>query len=206
MIRINLLPVREERRKAGLRNLAFVMVAALVGSVAIAAAFHWKTTSDLEKAQRTMTATQQEIERFGPQVEQVEAYRSTKAEIEKKLEVIEQLGDARSGPVHVLDELATHMPDRVWITKIEVSQRKIRVHGMSLDNELVALFLTSLEDSPYFKLVELQKTKAKEKQGFKLNEFEVHATITSPLLERRELEKKQQQAAAGGRAPAGTGR
>ena len=207
MIRINLLPVREERRKAGLRNLAVVLLASLVGSLAVAAVFHWKMESDLSTATTAMTQTQQEIDRFGPQVAQVEKYRKAKAEIEKKLEVIEQLGDARSGPVHVLDELAVNMPDRVWIDKIEVTQRQIKIRGMSLDNELVALFLTSLEDSAYFKQVELMQTRAKEKGGFKLNAFEVNATITSPMMERRALEKQQTaQAANRGAAPAAAGR
>ena len=111
MIRINLLPVREERRRAGARQLLAVLAAVLVGCVAVTGAFHLKLKSDLSEAQGQVAATKQQIDAFGPQLKQVEAYRKTKAEIEQKLEVITRLEESRSGPVHVLDELAI---DRWW--------------------------------------------------------------------------------------------
>jgi len=185
MIRINLLPVREERRKAGARQLALVLLAALLGSTLLSIAFHGMVLHDISSTRAEMQATQQEIDRFGPQLKQVEEFKKTKAAIEQKLAVIEHLHELRSGPVHVLDELALHTPDRIWITKVSMRDGKITLDGMSLDNELVALFLTQLEESPYFKNVELVETQAKEKDGFKLNAFEVSGVMTSPAAEAR---------------------
>ena len=89
-------------------------------------------------------------------------------------------------------------------SNIEISKGTITIQGMSLDNELVALFLTGLEDSSYFKNVELLKTEAKESHGFRLNAFEVSALLTSPNSERRELE--QAAAASAGNGAAGVQR
>ena len=197
MIRINLLPVREERRKAGVRQFGAVLAAAFVGALAVAGFFHWKVSSDVAAAKAALADTQRKIDDFGAQIQKVEEYRKTKAAIEQKLGVIARLEASRSGPVHVLDELATHAPDRLWITKIEAREQSLWLHGMSLDNELVALFLTTLNESPYFRNVELLETEAKDKGGFKLNAFELSATMTSPALE---------QAASGAMTPAGTGR
>jgi Tfp pilus assembly protein PilN len=85
----------------------------------------------------------------------------------------------------MLDELANHTPDRIWVTKIGVKGGRLEMEGMSLDNELVALFLTALEESPYFKDVELVETQAKEKNGFRLNAFEVSGVLTSPGDEKK---------------------
>ncbi len=188
MIRINLLPVREERRKAGARQLALVMVAALMGSTLLAAALHWKVRRDISSTREQTVATQKEIDNFAPQLKQVEEFKKTKAEIEQKLDVIQGLNEARSGPVHMLDELATHTPDRIWISKVSVHGGRLLMEGMSLDNELVALFLTALEESPYFKDVELVETQAKEKDGFRLNAFEVSGVLTAPGAEKRAAE------------------
>ena len=185
MIRINLLPVREERRKASARQLALVLVAALLGSVLLSGAFHGKVRHDISSTRALTQATQKEIDRFEPQLKQVEEFKKTKAEIEQKLGVIESLHEARSGPVHVLDQLATHTPDRIWISKVSIHAGKLTLEGMSLDNELVALFLTALEESAFFKDVELVETQAKEKDGFRLNAFEVSGTMTSPAAEAR---------------------
>ncbi len=207
MIRINLLPVREERRRAGARQLLVVMAAAVLGSAALAGMFHMKVRSDLSDAKSQVAATQKQIDAFGPQLKQVEEYRKTKQEIEAKLDVIERLHESRSGPVHVLDELATHTPERLWVENVEAKGQMIKIRGMSLDNELVALFLTALNDSDYFKNVELLETQAEERGGFKLNSFSLSAQLTSPATERRLREKaaKQQQAAAPGRGTAQQG-
>jgi len=186
MIRINLLPVREERRKADLRQFGLILGAALVGSLAIVGLYHMKLTGDVDEARASVAATQQQIDRFKPQLEQVEEYRKTKAEIEKKLDVIERLDASRSGPVHVFDELASHAPPRLWLTKLEAHAGKVKIEGMSLDNELVALFLTALNESPYFDEVELRETAAKELGGYKLNEFELSATLVSPAASKKE--------------------
>jgi type IV pilus assembly protein PilN len=186
MIRINLLPVREERRKADLRQFGLILGAALVGSIALVGLYHMKLTGDVDQARAAVASTQQQIDRFKPQLKQVEEYRKTKAEIEKKLDVIERLDASRSGPVHVFDELATHAPPRLWLTKLEAHGGKVNVEGMSLDNELVALFLTALNESPYFDEVELRETAAREIGGYKLNEFELSATLVSPSASKKE--------------------
>jgi len=180
MIRINLLPVREERRKADLRQFGVVIGTVFAGSLLIVGLYHIKLVSDVRGAKAAVAATQQEIERFKPQLAQLEEYRKTKAEIEKKLEVIERLDASRSGPVRVFDELATHAPARLWLTKLEAREGRIRIDGMSLDNELVALFMTALNESPYFDNVELRETAAKEMGGYKLNEFALTATLVTP--------------------------
>ena len=94
--------------------------------------------------------------------------------------MIDRLERSRSGPVHVLDELAIHSPERLWLTELEAEDGQVTVKGMSLDNELVALFMTALGDSPYFENVELQETEAKDVDGLRLNEFAVSATIATP--------------------------
>lgn len=203
MIRINLLPVREERRKQDLRQFAVMLAATFVGSIALAGVFHWSLLGDVAEARAEMQATQQQIDRFGPQIKKVEEYKATKAQIEKKLEVIERLEQARSGPVHVLDEIALHAPEKLWVTRIQAEGRTVRVDGMSLDNELVALFMTALNGSPYFRGVELQATEARTVNGFKLNAFQISATVTSTEMERS---AQVQQTAARTPVPGGAGR
>jgi type IV pilus assembly protein PilN len=201
MIEINLLPVREEKRKADLRQFAVLLGATFLGAVVLAGAVHVKMLGDLSGARSELASSQAELDKFKPQLEQVEAYRATKQAIEAKLEVIEELDLSRSGPVHVLDELSVHSPERLWVTSIDASQGVITVKGMSLDNELVALFMTSLADSPYFSNVELLETEAKDVDGLRLNRFELSAQLVSP---RRTV--PEQESAGTAAVPAGTGR
>lgn len=183
MIEVNLLPVREERRKADMQQQAILLVLTLAGSLLLVAGYHSVLTARVAGARSSAARLQAKIDEFGPQLKQVEQFRATKAEIEKKLQVIERLDKSRSGPVHVLDELATHTPERVWLTKLQTGRDLIEIEGVSLDNELVALLLTALEDSPYFQKVELEETKLVEKERLKLNAFRLQAQLTTPGLD-----------------------
>ena len=177
MITINLLPVREERRKASARQFLLLMSAAVAASVALSAGHHWWYQGELAAAKEAAARIQQDIDGYAPQLAQVEKFRAAKTDIEKKLAVIDELSVARSGPVHLFDEVATHLPDRMWLTQMDVEGQQLTIQGVSLDNELVALFLTAMNSSPYFAEVELLETQAKEVDGYKLNAFEMSAVL-----------------------------
>lgn len=180
MIEINLLPVREEKRKADVRQFATLLAATFVGSLVLAGLVHTKLIADVAGTQSSIGALERQIEAFKPQLEQVERYRATKQSIEAKLAVIDKLERSRSGPLRILTELSTHAPERLWVVGLSAQNERIEVEGMSLDNELVAQFMTALGESEYFENVELQRTEAKDVDGLRLNEFELSATITIP--------------------------
>lgn len=180
MIRVNLLPVREARRKAGVRQQMMMLAAAAIGAVVLAGAIHTWTKASISAAQQRARNLQTQLEQFKPQQAKVEAFKAKKAEIEQKLTVIERLDRSRSGPVHIMDELAMRIPDRVWLTELRADGGRLQLAGMSLDNELVASFLTALNDSLYFANVELQGTELKEVDKLKLNLFEITAQLESP--------------------------
>ncbi len=180
MIRINLLPVREARRKADVRQQLVLIGASVVGSLVLAAGFHQFVLSGVTSANRRVAALTTQLAQFKPQQEQVEGFKAKKSEIEQKLEVIQRLERSRSGPVHILDELASRTPERVWLTELSANGGQIELKGMSLDNELVALFLTSLNDSAYFANVELKETELKTIDALKLNTFRIVAQLESP--------------------------
>lgn len=180
MIRINLLPVREARKKADLQQQLLLIAASAGLSVLIAFGVHQVVRTQASSAQERIVALNQQLAQFKPQQEQVDAFKAKKADIQQKLSVIERLERSRSGPVHILDELASRTPDRVWLTLLTANNGQVELKGMSLDNELVALFLTSLNDSKYFANVELKETELKLVDSLKLNTFRIVAKLESP--------------------------
>jgi len=208
MLEINLLPVREEKRKADLRQFGLLLAGTFAGSIVLAGMAHTKLIADVAGTRSSLADLQREIDKFKPQLEQVERYRATKQAIEAKLAVIERLERSRSGPVHMLEELSLHAPERLWLTNLEAEQGQMSVKGMSLDNELVALFMTSLGSSRYFENVELKETEAKEVDGLRLNAFQVNASIVVPGDPEEAADPAPAPPAAGAKrgAPASTGR
>ena len=190
MIRINLLPVREARRKAGVQQQVFALVGVVALTVVGIVSLHTQTVAAIGSAKEEVARTQAQIDEFGPQLTKVEAYKKKRQEVQRKLDVIRNLEKSRSGPVHMLDELATRIPEKLWINVLEAKGPRISLKGMSLDQEIVAQFMSRLGQSEYFAQVDLQKTELKSVKGYKLHAFEVSAQIVSPESEEEEGEGK----------------
>jgi len=180
MIKINLLPVREARRRADLQQqgiLLGVLLAVAIGGVGYA---HYAKGQELDRLRSRIAQTEKQIDRYGPQLEQVETFKKKKAEVQQKLEVIQGLERSRSGPVRILDELATKTPERLWLTQLRAEGGRLEIEGMSLDNEVIAAFLTSLEESPYFDEVELEQTELQGRGEIRLNRFRLSSHVVDP--------------------------
>jgi len=192
MLEINLLPVREARRKADLRQYVMQLLLMVILTMGGIALVHSRIGDQVERAQARTKQMQNDIDQFKPQLKQVDAFKKRKAELEKKIDVIDGLDKARTGPVRVLSELATKTPERLWLTSLATKGNTISLKGQSLDNELVALFLRSLGDSEYFANVDLDSTKlGAEKKGLKLVTFSIQAQLVNPEAKAQKQAKKK---------------
>jgi type IV pilus assembly protein PilN len=100
------------------------------------------------------------------------------------LDTIASLEQARSGPVRILDELSSNVPDRLWLTSIKTQGSGIELKGQSLDTGVVADFLRGMNASPFFSNVDLDKTSGgKVVRGVRLVNFVIRADMESPVKE-----------------------
>ena len=182
MMKINLLPHREARRAADLRETVAVL---LLGLVIICGGVFFVdkgVKSDLAMAEANVNQLQADIDRYKPQQKLVESFKNQKKQLQNKLDIIGSLEAARNGPVRVLDELTAQVPDRLWLTAIMTKGKGIKLEGQSLDTGVVADFLRGLNSSPYFTNVDLDKTaRGKVVDGIRLVSFEIRADMQTPV-------------------------
>jgi type IV pilus assembly protein PilN len=181
MIRINLLPVREARRKAGLRQQGVMLAGALGIGCAIALILHISVESRLSSTRHRITSTEKELRKLEATLGDVEKFRQQKQEIERKLSVITQLEASRTGPVRVMDEMASHIPERMWLTNLSLNDGAVELSGYGLDNETIADFMTKPENTPHMGRVELLESKLETEQGLKVNKFKIKAHELSSM-------------------------
>ena len=79
MIEINLLPVREARRKADLRELLMQLMLALLLTAGLIALVHSRLNDDADLATARVRQMEHDIEQFKPQLAQVAAFRKQKS-------------------------------------------------------------------------------------------------------------------------------
>jgi type IV pilus assembly protein PilN len=187
MIEINLLPHREAKRVADLRENVAVLVLGLVVIGGVALFMNGSVASEIERSQLAVQQLESEIARYKPQEAKVEEFKAKKGQLEDKLDVIDGLDSARTGPVRVLEQLAAHTPERLWLTQLQTESGQIKLKGNSLDNGVVADFLRGLNSSDYFVNVDLVKTgRGSTIGGVRLVQFEITADLVTPTSDDEE--------------------
>lgn len=179
MIRINLLPVRQTRKRETVQQqlLAFAGVLILTAFVCIAW-WKWKSNEKDERVEQ-IKAKKQELAQLDKIIGEVNEFTSKKKELEDKLAIIQQLKKGKTGPVRALDELATELPKRVWLTKMEEAGGSIKFEGRAIDHEDVSAFMKALQKSKYFSNVVLGFSKIGKatKDGLDYYEFIVTCSV-----------------------------
>jgi type IV pilus assembly protein PilN len=160
MVRINLLPVRVSKKKeAGQQQLALFAVILAVGLVGN---YLWQSSraAELKARQQKLARTREDIAQLERIIGEVRDIKEQQQALEQKLGVLERLKAGRSGPVHMLDELATITPKQLWLSKVEEKGGAVTFSGSALSIDDVSAFMSALKTSKYFSGVELRKTAA----------------------------------------------
>ena len=175
MIRINLLPVRVSRKKEAGKQQVVLFAVLLVGI--FLGNFLWSRSRSEELASREqkLRRTKDEIAQLERIIGEVKNIKAQQAELKDKLAVLDKLRAGRQGPVRMLDEIATILPKKLWLRKMEEKAGAVVFDGSASTIEEVSAFMSALRRSAYFSQVELKKTAAKADKQFKLVEFTVTA-------------------------------
>ncbi|NIS61860.1 MAG: hypothetical protein GTO13_14520 [Proteobacteria bacterium] len=181
MIRINLLMARAVRRRVGLRKEISIFVFVLVALFIIIGLFQWIYWNQSKGLQSQIRDQKVKLEKLRALKQQIAKYRANIKLLEKKLAVINELKKNKAMPVKILDELSTHMPDKMSLRSLKKSGSQLEIGGWALDDEVIANFMTNLQRSKYFRGVELIVTERFKPQGADVNIKKF--TITSTVLQ-----------------------
>jgi type IV pilus assembly protein PilN len=159
MIRINLLGESrtQKTRKAtapsfltsGQANNLILLGVALLG-ILVSLGWLWKLHSQKADLVEAVRHDQAEVDRLKTIIDEVQGYEKRKADLEAKIKLINELKTNQRGPVHLMDEVSTALPDLVWLTEMDIAGTTIHLRGQALTPNAIANFLENLKKSPYF--------------------------------------------------------
>ena len=167
MIRVNLLGLPKARKRArapvvtmeGSRSLILlVVVAVLVAGIQF---YRYRSLQAEnvrlgEEIQR-LTAEKANLDRIKVEYE---TFSKRKELLTKRISIIEGLKAAQTGPVRLLNMLATTVAntDQLWLVAFEQIGRKVTIEGIAMNPKAVADFLTRLKSSRSFAEMDLKET------------------------------------------------
>lgn len=183
MLRINLLPVRQIKKRAAARNqliagsIAFfilLLFLALTGTI----------QSSIANGIRSDIAGLNRIKQNNaPILAEIKRFEQKKAELERRISVIEKLKKNSSLTVRVMDEVANLIDnDRMWLLSLKQTGASLSMKGVALDNRTIAVFMDALKDSPWVnrESVELGDASLKKVADKNLKAFSLRCSVAPP--------------------------
>ena len=187
MIRINLLAVDRERTKrvALIPAAQRVTIAAsliLIGTALFVGWWFWSLHRASIRVDEDLVKGEREMQQLRSVLAQVQKFEASKAQLQQRVTLIEQLRRGQSGPVHILDEISKAVPERLWLTDMTQKGDDIVLAGMTTSLTGLSDFVGNLEGSTWFKkpvdIVDSQvMSDAKNGDIFK---FSVKAVFNNP--------------------------
>lgn len=178
MIRINLLPHREIKRKQQQKEF-FVMLGSVVGlGVAIWFAVHTFLGGQLEEQQGRNGYLDSEIALLDKQIEEIKKLKDQTTALLQRKKVVESLQANRAETVYLLDQLVRQLPDGVYLKGLSQKGDRVVINGYAQSNARVSTFMRNLESSAYLERPSLIEIKAVIEKNTRLSEFSLAVSLT----------------------------
>lgn len=178
MIRINLLPHREQKRKA--RREQFY---ALSGLMLVLAGLIWflgyTILNGYISVQESKNAfLKKEIAALDKQIDEIKKLREQTEALLSRKQIIESLQANRTETVHLFNELARQVPSGVYLKSVKQAGQKITLNGLAQSNAKVSTLMRNLDDSPVLEKPDLVEIKAVTVDKRRLSDFTMRVQFT----------------------------
>ncbi|MCL2875114.1 MAG: PilN domain-containing protein [Betaproteobacteria bacterium] len=177
MIRINLLPHREEKRKEQRRQFYVTVGLMAALGAAIWLLVHMFNAGHLEKQNARNKYLQNEITTLDHEIEAIKDLRGQIDRLLARKQVIETLQSNRAETVILFNELAMRMPPGVFLTRVSQSGNKVTLKGFAQSNARVSYMMSSLNESPFLGGSEVVKSVAELLSNRRVYGFEINVYI-----------------------------
>jgi len=118
--------------------------------IAIAAGWWFLESRKLADRQETVAQKQAEAQRLDKIIKEVEDYQKQKDNLQKRIDLINQLKQNQRGPVRLMDRISQDLPDLVWLDKMTVSGAVVTIDGRGLNPNAIANFVENIKNDPMF--------------------------------------------------------
>lgn len=183
MIRINLLPHREEAKKA--KREQFFVLSGLVSVLAALIVFAVYTLIDGQVTAQTGNNDflKKEIAALDKQLDQIKRLKEQTQALLSRKQVIENLQRDRGETVHLLSEMVKQVPEGIYLKTLKQDGLNVSVTGYAQSNARVSALMRNIEASPWLENPQLIEVKAGLLNNRRINEFSMTFVLTRAPLE-----------------------
>jgi type IV pilus assembly protein PilN len=184
MMRINLLPHRETRRKQQQQQFLIALgVVAAIGAVA-AYGVYWILDQQYDSHVSGNKYLTEQIALVDKEIEEINRLKEQTASLLARKQVVETLQSNRSETVHLLDQLVRQLPDGMYLRTVRQQGSKVVINGVTQSQARVSTLMRNLESSQKLGNPALVEIKALPQGTTRANEFTMNLDIIRPKAEK----------------------
>ncbi len=111
----------------------------------------WSIQNQQAQLARDLDAARREEQRLSEVLNQLASLEATRAQLEQRETLINELRKGQNAPVHIVDQVSRALPDMMWLTSMKQDRFDVTIEGRTLQLTTLSDFVGNLEASHYFK-------------------------------------------------------
>jgi len=180
MIRINLLPHREQRRQARQRQFVSLSIGLAVLGILVVFVVHGIFVAQIENQQSRNQLLKTEIGKLDEQIKEIDKLREQTQALLARKQVVETLQSNRTEAVHLLDQMVRQLPDGIYLRSMKQVGAKVTLIGYAQSNARVSTLMRNIESSPWLtqpELVEIKSVPSPINKDLRVSEFTLNVQV-----------------------------
>jgi len=180
MIRINLLPHREQKRQARQRQFVSVAIGlAIIGGLLVLLGYG-VLGAQIETQESRNGLLKTEIGKLDEQIKEIDKLREQTQALLARKQIVETLQSDRTEAVHLLDQMVRQLPDGIYLKSLKQAGAKVTLVGYAQSSARVSTLMRNIEASPWLQnpvLVEIKSVASPVSKDLRVNEFTLNVQI-----------------------------
>ena len=148
--KFNLQPWREQRRDEQKKNFTYASFGIVFLCAAALGADYWQQTNYIEEQKSAISQLEENINKLSTAETEVKRLQELNRQVNLQIDVIQGLQAERGLATEMLDYIAQHTPETVFLSSINYQAGKVVITGVASNDSGVAQFIRNMEKFQYF--------------------------------------------------------
>ena len=171
MVRINLLPHREQKRQARQRQFVSLAIGLAILGIAVVGLGHVLIAAQIDNQNSRNNLLKTEIAKLDEQIKEIDRLRDQTQALLARKQVVETLQANRTEAVHLLDQLVRQLPDGVYLRTVRQNGARVTLVGYAQSNARVSTLMRNIDSSQWLEKPVLIEVKAANVDKKRVSEF-----------------------------------
>ncbi|MDQ9170992.1 PilN domain-containing protein [Oxalobacteraceae bacterium R-40] len=185
MIKINLLPHREAKRKERINAFYAMLLMALIMGAVVVLAVGGFIASKISMQNERNDFIKAENTRLDGEIKKIATLKQEIEALKARQQAVEDLQSDRNQPVYLMDELVKQTPEGIYLKSFKQTGQRVALNGYAQSNERVSELLRNLSNNSAWlerpDLIEIRSTGVGQgRSAKKVFDFTVNVGIKRP--------------------------